>query len=346
MRKKAAFTQPADRGASQFPLWNHKCLGRDSRCGLRNVGLTKRWKRALCFCARLFQLDDGGGSPRSSRFTFSTGLHMNINKSNKMLVFLLHLQDLLQVLPPLGSQGGQVTFLLGQWELSGWQLGFHHLQLLFHLLHGDEQVLHLTHDRFNYGPRFLFSFSSRFFIYALALHEHSAAPPPFKRYAVIFLFLHELLHWKTSNESFFFPVFSFLSLCCFSFSSLTCILSLNLSGCISVCHFNVREVHGSRSPSFSRRDDNLAFPPHWSKHPTSLPTQIQQHRDTHTHTSFSCLLPLLSIYTLPISRECWSRKRGDRERQGEKKKKGRRKKPEPDVTDKCCKRWQRRNSKR
>lgn len=161
-----------------------------------------------------------------SRFTFSAGLHMNINKSNKMLVSLLHLQDLFQVLPPLGTQGGQVTFLLGQWELSGWQLGFHHLQFLFHLLHGDEQVLHLTHDRFNYGPRFLFSFSSHFFIYALALREHSAAPLPFKRYAVIFLFLHELLHWKTSNESFFFPVFSFLSLCCFSFSSLTYILSL------------------------------------------------------------------------------------------------------------------------
>lgn len=120
------------------------------------------WKHALCFCVRLFQLDDGSGSLRPSRFTFSAGLHMNINKSNKMLVSLLHLQDLLQVLPPLGSQGGQVTFLLGQWELSGWQLGFHHLQFLFHLLHGDEQVLHLTHDRFNYGPRFLFSFSSRF----------------------------------------------------------------------------------------------------------------------------------------------------------------------------------------
>lgn len=149
IEEKAAFKWTADRGASQFPLWNQKCLGRDSRFGLHIVGLTKRWKYALL---RL----------RPSRFTFSAGLHMNINKSNKMLVSLLHLQDLLQVLPPLGSQGSQVTFLLGQWELSGWQLGFHHLQFLFHLLHGDEQVLHLTHDRFNYGPRYLFSFSSRF----------------------------------------------------------------------------------------------------------------------------------------------------------------------------------------
>lgn len=170
MRKKGCIhTASGVRGTSQFPLWNHKCSGRDSRFGLRIVGLTKRWKHALCFCARLFHLDDDGGSLRSSRFTFSTGLHMNINKSNKMLVFLLHLQDLLQVLPPLGSQGGQVTFLLGQWELSGWQLGFHHLQFLFHLLHGDEQVLHLTHDRFNYGPRFLFSFSSPLFLFMLSL---------------------------------------------------------------------------------------------------------------------------------------------------------------------------------
>lgn len=56
---------------------------------------------------------------------------------------LLHLQHLLQMFPALGSQGCEMCLLLTQRLLGGGQLGPHRLQLLFHLLHGAQQLLHL-----------------------------------------------------------------------------------------------------------------------------------------------------------------------------------------------------------
>lgn len=65
---------------------------------------------------------------------------------------LLHLQHLLQVFPALSSQGWEVCFFLTQRLLGGGQLGPHWLQLLLHLLHGPQQLLHLgthTHTHTN-----------------------------------------------------------------------------------------------------------------------------------------------------------------------------------------------------
>lgn len=57
---------------------------------------------------------------------------------------LLHLQHLLQVFSALSSQGCEVGLFLTQRLLGGGQLGPHGLQLLLHLLHGPQQLLHLA----------------------------------------------------------------------------------------------------------------------------------------------------------------------------------------------------------
>ena len=56
---------------------------------------------------------------------------------------LLHLQHLLQVFPAFSPQRGQMGLFLTQGLLGRRQLGPHGLQLLFHLLHGAQQLLNL-----------------------------------------------------------------------------------------------------------------------------------------------------------------------------------------------------------
>lgn len=160
---------------------------------------------------------------------------------------------------------------------------------------------------------------------------HLTAPAPLK-HDIIFLFSHELRHRKTSNVKFFFPLFSFLSSCRFSFSSLTYIYyprpSLDVYQFVSLMSAS-SEGRGHRALSLSWRDDDLArraaARQHRNTHQKDLPPQSTAPH-THTHTLFGYFFlsrPIIHSLFLPLERR--SRETRDRERQrndGSKKKKG------------------------
>lgn len=109
---------------------------------------------------------------------------------------------------------------------------------------------------------------------------------------------------------FFFSVFSFLPLPCFSFSPPIHILSKSLSGCISVCQFNVCEVQMPEVTVFLTAWRWACLQPHTREHTLNGSTHANSSAHAHIFSSDNYLaFPI--TYTLFLwsveEQDCWTK---------------------------------------